>query len=63
MGLAAIELYRSKNPADTWTQKVSVLGLDAVRVENAAEGLRTKLDDARYFAPAPSLSATAAGPR
>lgn len=63
VGLAAIELYRSKNPADTWMQKEPLLGLDAVRVENAAEGLRTKLDDARYFAPVQALSATAAGSR
>ena len=63
VGLAAIELYRAKNPADAWLQKASVLGLSEVRVENAAEEMRTKLDDARYFAPAPALAATAAGPR
>lgn len=62
VGLAAIALYRSKTPADTWSQKASLLGLGEVQMENAAEAMRTKLDNARYFvAPAASVAQSETG--
>lgn len=59
VGLAAIELYRSQSPTSTWAQRASPLGLGQVQVENAAEAMRTKLDDARYFTPAPTTASAA----
>lgn len=52
VGLSAIELYRSRDPAATWAQREPVLGLGRVGVENAAEALRDRLEAARYLAPA-----------
>lgn len=47
-GLDAIELYRAKSPAAFLEAHEKLLGWDTVKVENVAEALRDKLDDARY---------------
>jgi DNA repair exonuclease SbcCD ATPase subunit len=60
VGLTSIELYRSKAPTDLWRQREPLLGLADVRIEESAEVLRTKLEDARYV-PEPVQGATAAG--
>jgi len=49
VGLAAIELYRSRDAAATWAQREPVLGLGQVRLENAAEALRDRLEAARHL--------------
>jgi len=47
-GLDAIELYRAKSPSAFLEAHEKLLGWDTVKVENVAEALRDKLDDARY---------------
>lgn len=50
-GLAAIELYRSKDAAATWAQREPLLGFKQVGIENAAEAMRGKLEMARSDQP------------
>lgn len=51
VGLAAIELYRSRDAAATWARREPLLGLGQVKVENAAEALRDRLEAARHLTP------------
>lgn len=61
VGLAAIELYRSRDAAATWAQREPVLGLGQVRLENAAEALRDRLEAARHLTPDSTAHADGAG--
>lgn len=47
LGSEAVELYASKNPAETLRQSDPLLGLAAVRIEGLAETLRLRLDTER----------------
>lgn len=59
-GRAAIDMYRSKQPGQTWSQQVSLLGFDEVHVENAAEAMRTRLEQSRFVAPPPPAAPASA---
>jgi len=61
VGLAAVELFRSRDLGRTWIQQVNVLGFDGVRIDDAAEQMRTRLDEARYLVDSSSGLAAAAG--
>jgi septal ring factor EnvC (AmiA/AmiB activator) len=58
-GLDAIELYRAQSPSAFLQARDKVLGWETVKVENVAETLRDRMDDARYK-PLP-VEATATG--
>lgn len=62
VGLAAIELYRSRDAAAAWARREPVLGLGQVRVENAAEALRDKLEAARHLSAETAARAEQARP-
>ena len=49
-GLDAIELYRAQSPAGFLQSRDKLLGWENVKVENVAETLRDRMDDARYKA-------------
>jgi chromosome segregation ATPase len=59
-GLDLIDLYRSQSPSAWLKARDQLLGFHEVKVENLAEAMRDRLDDARYKA-LPG-EATAAGP-
>jgi chromosome segregation ATPase len=58
-GLEAIELYRAQSPSAFLQARDKVLGWESVKLENVAETLRDRMDDARYK-PLPA-EATASG--
>jgi chromosome segregation ATPase len=49
-GLDAIELYRAQSPSAFLQARDKLLGWENVKVENVAETLRDRMDDARYKA-------------
>jgi septal ring factor EnvC (AmiA/AmiB activator) len=49
-GLDAIELYRAQSPTGFLQSRDKLLGWENVKVENVAETLRDRMDDARYKA-------------
>lgn len=49
-GLDAIDLYRAQSPAGFLQSRDKLLGWENVKVENVAETLRDRMDEARYKA-------------
>jgi hypothetical protein len=47
LGIEAVDRYRDKTPQDQRMQNEPVFGFGAVRIENVAEDLRTRLDAQR----------------
>ena len=54
VGRQAIELYRARDPVAVWSSRNPLLGLEQVRIENAAEALRDRLEAARQAESAPA---------
>lgn len=47
LGIEAVERYRAKSPAERFLQGEPFIGITAVRIENVAEDLRSRIDAQR----------------
>ncbi|MES2088886.1 MAG: hypothetical protein V4532_02710 [Pseudomonadota bacterium] len=48
VGVSAVELYRSRRPAETLARQEPVFGMAAVTIENVAEAWLDRLEEARF---------------